>query len=210
MSIALSKKVLATIEYLYDKTPRPFQTLNFYKGTGQRVHSDTIHFNSEPFGAMCGAWVALEDVSDSQGPLVYYPGSQKLPEMNYEDFSLEACCDSYPQYLEQLEILIEKHGYQAEYGLLKKGQCLIWSANILHGGSLQTDKRLTRKSQVTHYYLGEPKCWRPDQSRDGRFYFEPEQVRDMSAEPFKFPLEVTKISPTERIINAIKRRIPSK
>src|SRR3546814_9022792 len=37
--------------------------------------------------------------------------------------------------------------------LARKGQALIWCANLLHGGSVQTEPRLTRWSQVTHYYF---------------------------------------------------------
>ena len=32
-----------------------------------------------PEGFMCGVWVALEDMDMENGPLVYYPGSHKLP-----------------------------------------------------------------------------------------------------------------------------------
>jgi hypothetical protein len=35
----------------------------------------------------------------------------------------------------------------------KKGQALIWAANLLHGGSAQKDLKRTRYSQVTHYYF---------------------------------------------------------
>lgn len=35
----------------------------------------------------------------------------------------------------------------------KKGQALIWSANLLHGGCPHIDKNHTRWSQVTHYYF---------------------------------------------------------
>ena len=37
--------------------------------------------------------------------------------------------------------------------IARKGQALIWCANLLHGGSTQTNPRLTRWSQVTHYYF---------------------------------------------------------
>jgi len=37
--------------------------------------------------------------------------------------------------------------------LARKGQALIWAANLLHGGSPQHDPKLTRWSQVTHYYF---------------------------------------------------------
>lgn len=209
LAIATAPTVLTALETIYGKSAQPFQTLNFYRGTQQPVHSDSIHFNSEPFGAMCGVWTALEDIGPDQGPLIYYPGSHKLPEMNYPDFGLPACEDSYPQYLEELQRLIQEHGFKPEFGLLKKGQCLIWSANILHGGSHQNDKSLTRQSQVTHYYLGQPKAWRPVQSVDERFYFEPEIVRDVSDEPYKYPLKITHVRPTlaERVIDVIKRRV---
>ena len=190
LEIARSKKILDTLKSLYNKPADPFQTLNFYTGTQQAVHSDSIHFNSEPFGAMCGVWVALEDVGEDQGPLIYYPGSQKLPEMNYDYFDLEPSYDSYPQYLSRLQDIIEQHGFQPEYGILKKGQAVVWSANVFHGGSFQTNKELTRKSQVTHYYLGKPKCWRPSQSTEGRAYFKPERVRDMSGKPYMYPVKI--------------------
>jgi hypothetical protein len=44
-------------------------------------------------------------------------------------------------------------GAEAETFLARKCQALIWCANLLHGGSPQTDPRLTRWSQVTHYYF---------------------------------------------------------
>lgn len=37
--------------------------------------------------------------------------------------------------------------------LARKGQALIWCANLLHGGSTQADLTLTRWSQVTHYFF---------------------------------------------------------
>ena len=55
---ATAPGVLAALESLYGRGPRPFQTLNFNWGTEQAVHSDSIHFNSEPFGLMCGVLAA--------------------------------------------------------------------------------------------------------------------------------------------------------
>jgi len=176
LGIAQAPKVLKALESLYGKKARPFQTLNFPVGTQQAPHSDSIHFNSEPFGMMCGVWVALEDVGMDQGPLIYYPGSQKLPEMNYEDFDLPPSYDHYGEYIAALQDLVEEHNFQPEYGVLKKGDALIWSANIIHGGSPQTNPELTRHSQVTHYFIGQPKCWRPSESANGRAYFTPPEL----------------------------------
>ena len=48
-----------------------------------------MHFNTEPPGLMCGVWVALEDIDMDCGPLVYYPGSHRLPPVTPEDVGIE-------------------------------------------------------------------------------------------------------------------------
>ena len=83
--VATAPKVLSLLADFYGRKPLPFQTLNFPVGTQQRVHSDTVHFHSDPAGYMCGVWVALEDMDMDNGPLVYYPGSQKLPAITIDD-----------------------------------------------------------------------------------------------------------------------------
>ena len=49
--------------------------------------------------------------------------------------------------------MIEEHQAVSETFLARKGQALIWCANLLHGGSPQTDPTRTRWSQVTHYFF---------------------------------------------------------
>jgi ectoine hydroxylase-related dioxygenase (phytanoyl-CoA dioxygenase family) len=83
--LARAPKVLAILEELHGRAPLPFQTLNFPIGTQQRAHSDTIHFDSIPSGLMCGVWTALEDIDMDNGPLIYYPGSHKLPVVSMDD-----------------------------------------------------------------------------------------------------------------------------
>lgn len=175
-SVAIFPPILAVLTALYGRKPKPFQTLNFYKGTEQPIHADSIHFNCEPFGLMCGVWVAFEDIGMEQGPLTYYPGSHKLPEMNFETIGLEPDYTYYPQYEAYLAQLVQDRQMQPAYGLMKKGQALVWAANLLHGGAKQTNKTLTRQSQVTHYYLDGAKPWRPGHSKDQRAYFTPEWI----------------------------------
>jgi hypothetical protein len=60
---------------------------------------------------------------------------------------------SYPT-MERLWVqLAEKHGLKREVFRAKKGQALIWSANLYHGGSKHIEKNRTRWSQVSHYYF---------------------------------------------------------
>lgn len=157
--MALLPSILETIEGLYGATPRAFQTLNFQVGTEQPTHSDTIHFNSDPAGWMCGVWIALEDIGPDQGPLVYYIGSHKLPEYTLVDVGVEpgepgaAPCKPYEQFISSI---IDDNDLKPSYLTCPKGHALIWAANLLHGGSARTDRESTRYSQVTHYFF--PGC----------------------------------------------------
>jgi hypothetical protein len=154
--IATEAVILSVLQVLYQKPPLPFQTLNFERGTEQRAHSDTIHFNTMPFGFMCGVWVALEDIDLNNGPLRYFPGSQRLPVLHMDDLGLEPKVSEYQKYEDYIEKMLAERGYQSQPALLKRGQALIWSSNIFHGGSPVLDRNRTRLSQVTHYYF--PGC----------------------------------------------------
>jgi hypothetical protein len=155
--IACNLEVLELLENLYGRKPIPFQTLNFPVGTEQAIHTDSVHFSSIPERYMCGVWVALEDIHQDAGPLMYVPGSHKLPIFTNEHIGkLPVLKQPYindAYYSALWEELIEAYNLKKEYFLPKKGQVLIWSANLLHGGAPQKDKARTRYSQVTHYYF---------------------------------------------------------
>ena len=145
------------LAFLLDKEVVPFQTINFIEGSGQRAHSDSIHMTTYPLGYLIAVWVALEDVSHENGPLFYYPGSHKLPYLLNNDFNegstlLTLGKKDYPDYEDVLEELVETNQYPKQEFHAKKGDILIWHANLVHGGVPILNKSLTRKSMVIHYY----------------------------------------------------------
>jgi hypothetical protein len=156
-SIACNQHILSLLSKLYGRRAWPFQTLNFPVGTQQHYHTDSIHFSSSPERFMCGVWVAMEDIDEENGPLVYFPGSHRWPIYSNEHVGLCAAAMSETPtqtlYEEMWRALVESHGAQPEYFHAKKGQALIWAANLMHGGSRQRDPQRTRWSQVTHYYF---------------------------------------------------------
>ncbi|RVU26991.1 phytanoyl-CoA dioxygenase family protein [Sandaracinomonas limnophila] len=148
--------ILSVLEKLYDREVVPFQTLNFKFGSQQRAHSDTIHFSSLPPRFMCGVWVALEDITEENGPLFYYPGSHKTPEFNFNDFRsdmLDSSYDNYTQYEDFIEDYLSVTDFKKNVFMAKKGDALIWSSNIIHGGSPVLKEGTSRYSQVTHYFF---------------------------------------------------------
>lgn len=155
-AIACNPEILGLLARLYGRRAFPFQTLNFPFGSQQRAHSDSVHFSSHPERWMCGVWVALEDVGEDQGPLVYYPGSHRLPildnaALGIDPAGLSGTHDRYPLYEDTWERMIEVLGLIPRRFTPRLGQALIWTANLLHGGDRHRDRRLTRWSQVTHY-----------------------------------------------------------
>jgi hypothetical protein len=155
--LACNQRILQLLSTLYGAQAFPFQTLNFPVGTQQHFHSDSVHFSSVPERFMCGVWTALEDVVEGAGPLIYYPGSHKWPIYANEHIGhcVSAAKEAPGQELYEglWHALIDVHDAKPEIFLAKKGQALIWTANLLHGGAPQTDRSKTRWSQVTHYYF---------------------------------------------------------
>ncbi|WDI32165.1 phytanoyl-CoA dioxygenase family protein [Hyphococcus flavus] len=147
--LACAPQVLSLLSALYGRRAFPFQTLNFPIGTQQRTHSDTFHFHSAPSRYMCGVWVALEDIDEDNGPLHYFPGSHALPIFTLEDIGSH----HYGDYETYVAKLLHRCGFKKELGLMKRGEVLIWSANLFHGGERIKDPARTRLSQVTHYYF---------------------------------------------------------
>jgi ectoine hydroxylase-related dioxygenase (phytanoyl-CoA dioxygenase family) len=153
--LATHPRILSLLETLYGRRAIPFQTLNFCRGTQQAGHTDQIHFSSLPARFMCGVWVALEDVDADNGPLFYYPGSHRFPEYDLNDLGYTASQPEYGAYVSFLAKLLDKRGMRKEELHAPRGNALVWSSNIVHGGSPILDARRTRHSQVTHYYFAD-------------------------------------------------------
>jgi len=156
-AIAVNAAVIDLLSKLYGRRAFPFQSLNFPVGTQQHLHTDAVHFSSIPPRFMCGVWLALEDIAPEAGPLCYVPGSHQWPMIDNMLIGRRGR-GADPKHVQQpyhdaWNAMIAARGATVETFAAKKGQALIWCANLLHGGSPQSDPRRTRWSQVTHYYF---------------------------------------------------------
>jgi hypothetical protein len=156
-AIAANPAVLDLLSRLYGRQAFPFQTLNFPVGTQQHLHTDAVHFSSIPQRFMCGVWLAMEDIAADAGPLHYVPGSHKWPVLDNALIGRRGAGQPpetvQEPYHDAWYALMAEHKTPTEHFLARKGQALIWCANLLHGGSVQTNPNLTRWSQVTHYFF---------------------------------------------------------
>jgi ectoine hydroxylase len=152
------------MRFIFDKEVNPFQTINFIYGSEQKPHSDSIHMTTEPLGYLAAIWIALEDVEEGSGELIYYPGSHKLNYIMSENYNtgnnfLKLGENNYKHYEEKIQSVILQNHLEEKKFLPKKGDFLIWHANLLHGGAAITKQGKTRKSMVCHYFAKDVLCY---------------------------------------------------
>ncbi|WP_162344313.1 phytanoyl-CoA dioxygenase family protein [Cyclobacterium salsum] len=134
-----------------------FQSVNFYKGSEDPAHSDFIHMSTYPYGFLIAVWIALEDIDMDNGPLFYYPGSHKLKYIMNNDFDHGGnnwmLGKNYKEkYSNKIASVLADTDFKIKYFTAKKGDVLIWHANLLHGGAKVVNGDRTRKSMVMHYF----------------------------------------------------------
>ena len=171
VDLARDKDVLNFLEYVYKKRPIPFSTINFITSSEQPLHSDYMHFSSKPERYLTGVWFALEDIDINSGPLQVIPKRHKLPITTLEELSqnipknTKQLKKNYTEYEEHVKKVVKLNNLSSKKITIKKNQCLIWSANLLHGGSPIFDETLTRKSLVVHYHYDNCLYYNPGFSR---------------------------------------------
>jgi hypothetical protein len=152
--------ILRWVNILMDRQPAPFQTITSHKGSQQGAHSDSIHMTTYPLGYLTAAWVAFEDIHPDSGPLMYYPGSHRLPYLFSKDvgiqegdFQRDGGGMYWGRYEPAIRREIEEHRLEVAHFHARKGDVLIWHANLIHGGSKRHDVKRSRRALVCHYFV---------------------------------------------------------
>ena len=141
------------LEAIYERPPVVFQTMSMRKGSEEPLHTDTGPLTlTEPM-SLAASWIALEDVRQGAGALQFVPGSHQLPEVLNNGVS-KAHNGDYGAYHHVLQATLKacaERNLPTEHFMAKKGDVLIWAADLMHGGAPIADAALTRKSLVCHY-----------------------------------------------------------
>ncbi|MEM6396919.1 MAG: phytanoyl-CoA dioxygenase family protein [Bacteroidota bacterium] len=152
------------LDHLIGGNAKLFQSINFIHGSEQKTHSDSIHMTTFPLGGLLGAWIALEPITEENGPLHYFPGSHKLPyylNRDYDNMGSRFLLGDkgYKAYEEMIDTKVKELNIEKKIFTADPGDLLIWHANLLHGGEPQLDKERTRKSMVLHYFDANRVCY---------------------------------------------------
>jgi phytanoyl-CoA hydroxylase len=150
----LHPDIFRVVAQIFDAEPIAFQSLYFEYGSGQGLHRDPMFVGVEPPGNLVASWIALEDIALDSGPLLYAPGSHRMPWFEFEPDSV-AMLDKSPAkkraWNDHRDRVSSDMRLETRPFTCQRGDVFLWHAGLLHGGAPVRDERVTRKSFVTHY-----------------------------------------------------------
>ncbi len=151
--VSLHPRVVRFLSLIFERPPMAFQSLTMKRGTQQPVHTDTTFVRVSSALELAASWVALEDVAPGSGELEYYPGSHALEELLFDGVHkwTPEGATIVDDYSERLHAHAQEAGLELRRFRPKKGDVLIWAADLYHGGAQEIGEGLTRRSHVTHY-----------------------------------------------------------
>lgn len=150
--LALSKPLVPTLNSLLENPVALCNSLYFENGSAQPPHVDGLYMTPRTPGHLIAIWVALEDAHPDAGQLFYYPGSHLIEQHIFSNGTRHFVQDEMPVWESYIMGEVENRGLRRQVFSAKKGDVLIWHANLLHGGSQILNLEKTRKSLVFHYY----------------------------------------------------------
>ena len=161
LALSYNPKVLSISKKFFNQCSAPIQSLTFKYPSNQPVHQDTVHFSTYPRDLMLACWIALENISDDQGPLCYIPKSHLLPSFSkyefpnkYSHLNKSKSKNFYNEYEKDIAHTINELNFKLIKFNANAGDCFIWHPRLWHGGS-PSKKNKTRLSYVTHYMATE-------------------------------------------------------
>lgn len=149
---AINARLADILRDLLESDPIVCNTLIFERGSQQGAHFDTFYMPSKTPNKMCASWIAVDPVTDTNGPLFYYPRSHLAEPYRFSNGGIAAIDGEMSLAYRHIEAMIEKHGLEKVLFYPQPGDVFIWHAQLLHGGSPITDMNATRTSLVTHYW----------------------------------------------------------
>jgi phytanoyl-CoA hydroxylase len=149
------------LELVFDRRAMAAQSLTFLRGSAQGYHQDTLYVPFSLPTQFIASWVALEDVQPGGGELTYFTGSHRLPERPFANryktlwdaqrmLRRNSLREQMQNYSADLERASREANLTADRFMAKKGDVLLWHADLAHGG-LPISNTATRSSVVTHY-----------------------------------------------------------
>jgi ectoine hydroxylase-related dioxygenase (phytanoyl-CoA dioxygenase family) len=155
LDLYLNAEIHRIVSLILGEQPIAFQSLYFEYGSEQGLHRDPMFVVTQPASHLVASWTALQDVTPDCGPLLYVPGSHRLPWYEFDDDSVAMPQDVSQQvragWRDHFRGQLADMGLEVQEFTCSRGDAFIWHAGLLHGGRAVTNPASTRKSFVVHY-----------------------------------------------------------
>ena len=145
LKVLMAPTIVRFLTLIFDAEPLLFQGLTFECGSEQGIHQDTAYVVVSSPMELVASWTALEDIQPNSGELQYYEGSHRLPEYLFsrQHKSWDQSRDGMEQH-DEWSSLLHVNSQRLNFPLRKfrpkKGDTLIWSADLAHGGARVVDR----------------------------------------------------------------------
>ncbi|HQQ63355.1 MAG TPA: phytanoyl-CoA dioxygenase family protein [Pseudomonadales bacterium] len=155
-SLVFAEPLRRMLALVFAEPPLVFQSMVFTWGSEQSMHKDTAFVVVDRPASLLASWIALEDIEEGSGELMYYPGSHRDPLFLFSDthMSWEPRRDGkgvHRRFTAFLDRQAAEKQVARQTFCARKGDVLLWHANLAHGGMPVTRPESTRKSLVSHY-----------------------------------------------------------
>lgn len=152
--VVAAPPVMEFLGALFDDTPKAFQSLNLHTGAAQAMHKDTAYVKVDGNAlAMAASYTALEDIEAGNGELEYFIGSHRAPEFLFGGTSkwMEGFAEENQAFLDSIQADAERLGHKRGRFLAKRGDVLVWHADLAHANSPAAMPDRTRQCLMTHF-----------------------------------------------------------
>lgn len=152
--------VLALLDAYFDAEAVLYTSIYFEHGSAQSVHRDAPYFATMPeLNRFVGVWYALEDTTESNGPLTAVRGGH---DVNVDDVAVARSLFSdgseippihmplWQAYQEAVVAACGEAGLEPEVLHARAGDAIVWHALLPHGGMPIDASAPTRHSLVVH------------------------------------------------------------
>jgi len=156
LELFTSPALMRFLKLIFEENPLLFQSLSFDQGSQQGLHQDTAYVVVDRPLELAACWIALEDVMEGSGELMYAPGSHRHPDWPFAPNRKhwQAATDGQKTLDAWHDFLVASAAAKPDglkTFLPRKGDILVWHADLAHGGSPVKRRDLTRQSLVGHF-----------------------------------------------------------
>jgi phytanoyl-CoA hydroxylase len=147
-NILANARLRDAFSVLLNDAPKIVQSMYFEGNSETWEHQDSYYLDSETIGEMCGAWIAVENISPTAGRFFVCPQSQRIKLKDHSLFNNIA--ENHEAYISSVVDEIRKRSLEIRAPALSKGDVLFFNALTMHGSLKSQDPNNARSSITCH------------------------------------------------------------